>query len=180
MATEQGSDTSAWSFDAEIIAFVEMAKAQIAVALREAEAPGAELGATIADVAAVGRRLDALAAELRGIAPEAARAIGREVAYLTGSARGSSVAMQFHDRLVQRLTHAHDALQVLAGAIADRHLHAGPAEWERLRQEIRAQYSMEQERVIFDLLVGGANPDHVIDALKKLRESGSPGHVDLF
>lgn len=180
MPAERHTGNSAWSFDAEVIAFVEMAMAQISVALREAEAPVSDLGGTVADVAATGRRLDTLAAELRGQAPDASRAVGREAALLGASARRASVSMQFHDRLVQRLTHAHDALQALAGAIADRDHHAGPTEWERLRQGIRAGYSMEHERVIFDLLAGGADPDHVTDALKKLREGGSPGHVDLF
>ena len=94
--------------------------------------------------------------------------------------RDASVALQFHDRLVQRLAHAREALEVLAGAVADRHQHHSRADWDRLRDGIRAQYSMEQERVIFDLLVGGASPESVLDTLKNLHDSGAPGHVDLF
>lgn len=168
-----------WSFDAEIVGFVDMAKAQITVAMREAEAPVAELGEVIAEVGALARRaLQALQAT-----PDAGAASDAAIASITGIGdrlSAASVALQFHDRLVQRLCHASEALDVLSGAVADRHRHHSRADWDRLRQSIRARYSMEHERVIFDLLVGGASPEHVLDMLKSLRDNGGAGHVDLF
>lgn len=180
MPAEPDIDTESWSFDGEVIAFVDMAKAQIAIALREAEPAVAELGAMVSDVGSVARRLEALATSVRAQDAALAESIASETHALTERARAAAVSLQFHDRLVQRMTHAHDALDVLAGAIADRRRHHRPADWDRLRQQIRARYSMEQERVIFDLLVGGASTEHVVETLRELRESGTPGHVDFF
>lgn len=58
-------------------------------------------------------------------------------------------ALQFHDRLSQRVTHVRDALLRLHASVAT----GGPAEWERLNDSIRALYTMEDERQIFDALV---------------------------
>ncbi len=178
MSPERTASHSEWSFDAEIVGFVEMAKAQIALALREADLPVADLGGAIADIGAAAGRLQRELDAARGTADATQRAA--DLACIAGRVRDASVALQFHDRLVQRLAHAREALEVLAGAVADRHQHHSRADWDRLRDGIRAQYSMEQERVIFDLLVGGASPESVLDTIKHLRDTGSPGHVDLF
>jgi hypothetical protein len=95
-------------------------------------------------------------------------------------ARESAVALQFHDRLVQRLEHVRDSLAAL-GDFVDAQAHQGPkADWAGLRSRIRSRYSMEQERVMFDLLVSGATPEQVLHALAELRLGGCAGHVDLF
>jgi len=180
MARDRKASHTEWSFDAEIVGFVDMAKAQIALALRDAEIPIAELGTVVADVGTAAVRMQRLAAAISSGDAELAAALAAEAALVAMRTQDAAVALQFHDRLVQRLAHAREALEVLAGAVADRHQHHTRADWDRLRDGIRAQYSMEQERVIFDLLVGGASPESVLDTLKHLRDTGTPGHVDLF
>lgn len=177
MATERDGAHADWSFDSEIVGFVEMARSQIALALREAEAPIGELGSAIAGIGVACRRIQRLAGE---DGPDALAELEAAADQIAASVRDASVALQFHDRLAQRLAHAREALEVLAGAVADRHGHHTPAAWDRLRDGIRAQYSMDQERVIFDLLVGGATPERVLDTLRNLHDAGAPGHVDLF
>jgi hypothetical protein len=39
---------------------------------------------------------------------------------------------------------------------------------------------MEHERLMFDLLIGGASADEVLVALNTLKSGSSAGHVDLF
>ena len=136
--------------DAELVRLLGLAASQIEVALREAEAPVAELAGVVAGLGAT--RTGSLAA----------------------------TALQFHDRLSQRLTHVRDTLASLAKFLGERAHHGPGSNWERLRADIRGQYSMEQERVMFDLLVGGATPDQVLQALSELRASGAASHVDLF
>ncbi len=136
--------------DEELVSLLGLAASQIEVALREAEAPIGELASVVAGLA--GTRQGALAA----------------------------TALQFHDRLSQRLTHVRDTLASLAKFVGQR-AHVGPdCNWERLRADIRGQYSMEQERLMFDLLVGGATPDQVLEALADMRTNGAASHVDLF
>ena len=59
-------------------------------------------------------------------------------------------ALQFHDRLSQRVTHVRDALSRLHACVATGE---GGPEWQKLGESIRALYTMEDERQIFDALV---------------------------
>jgi hypothetical protein len=136
--------------DEELVSLLGLAASQIEVALREAEPPVAELAAIVAGLGA------------------------------TGAGSSATRALQFHDRLAQRLTHVRDTLAALAKFL-DARAHYGPgSNWEQLRAGIRDQYSMEQERVMFDLLIGGATPDQVLQALAEMRTNGAASHVDLF
>ena len=134
----------------ELVSLLGLAASQIEVAVREAETPVAELAEIVAG----------LGASPAGVA--------------------AATALQFHDRLTQRLTHVRDTLASLAKFLDER-AHYGPGNnWERLRADIRGQYSMEQERLMFDLLVGGASPDQVLQALAEMGATGAASHVDLF
>jgi hypothetical protein len=136
--------------DGELVSLLGLAASQIEVALREAESPVATLAAIVAGLGA-----------------------GREAA-------AAATALQFHDRLAQRLTHVRDTLASVAKFLGERSHHGPGSNWEQLRADIRGQYSMEQERVMFDLLLGGATPDQVLHALSDLRTNGAASHVDLF
>jgi hypothetical protein len=80
-------------------------------------------------------------------------------------------ALQFHDRLSQRVTHVRDALSRLHACVAT----GENAEWENLGAAIRGLYTMEDERQIFDALVprapGGAEQGG---------EEAACGSVELF
>jgi hypothetical protein len=73
-----------------------------------------------------------------------------------------------------------DTLTALAKFVNERSHHGPGGNWERLRGDVRSRYSMEQERVMFDLLAGGVAPAQVLEALAELRTNGAAGHVDLF
>ena len=66
----------------------------------------------------------------------------------------ASTAIQFHDRLVQCLTHVCASLNYVSEFLASGAA-MKPAEWDELQQRIRGTLSMEEERELFDLLSGG-------------------------
>jgi hypothetical protein len=140
----------AFAGEAEVVSLLGLAASQIEVALREAEPPVALLAAIVAGLGA------------------------------TAEGAAAATALQFHDRLSQRMTHVRDTLASLAKFLDERAHHGPGSNWERLRADIRTQYSMEQERVMFDLLVGGATPEQVLEALSEMRTNGAASHVDLF
>ncbi|HUO95526.1 MAG TPA: hypothetical protein VMT92_04770 [Steroidobacteraceae bacterium] len=149
-AGNRDANPQASSADAELVSLLGLAASQIEVALREAEAPVAELAGIV-------------------------QALGAG-----GAGANAATALQFHDRLSQRLTHVRDTLASLAKFLDARSHHGPGSNWDRLRADIRDQYSMEQERLMFDLLVGGATPEQVLEALAEMRTSGAASHVDLF
>jgi hypothetical protein len=108
-------------------------------------------------------------------------ALGELIAGVGDGAPAGANALQYHDRLVQRLSHVRDTLSALAGFLLGRASERGPvADWDQLRADIRSRYSMEQERLMFDLLVRGASPDEVLRALATLQVGGAASRVDLF
>ena len=67
----------------------------------------------------------------------------------------AATAIQFHDRLVQCLTHVCASLNYVAEFLASGAA-MKPAEWDKLQERIRGTLSMEEERELFDLLNDGA------------------------
>ncbi len=63
----------------------------------------------------------------------------------------AATAIQFHDRLVQCLTHVCASLNYVAEFLTSGAA-MKPAEWDELQQRIRGTLSMEEERELFDLL----------------------------
>jgi hypothetical protein len=90
-------------------------------------------------------------------------------------------AIQFHDRLVQCLTHACSSLTSLAQFMASGSAARSEAQWKELRERVREIHSMEQERVLFDLLAGSASSAEKQSAAASSRgNAGGAGEVELF
>lgn len=66
------------------------------------------------------------------------------------------VAFQFYDRLSQKLGHVNASLNHLGDVISDSSRLFSPAEWNKIQTEIRSNYTMECERLMFDLIMKGA------------------------
>jgi hypothetical protein len=66
------------------------------------------------------------------------------------------VAFQFYDRLSQKLGHVNLSLTHLGDLIADNTRLYNPTEWRKIQDEIRSNYTMECERLMFDLIMKGA------------------------
>ena len=94
---------------------------------------------------------------------------------VTGQQMQSAVmAFQFYDKLVQRLTHVRNSMGQLADLIADASRQNSPAEWQKLHQQIRSAYTMEQDRLLFDTLMSGVSLDQV---LMQMRQQGRHNDV---
>lgn len=66
------------------------------------------------------------------------------------------VAFQFYDRLSQKLGHVNESLNHLGDVISDSSRLFNPSEWSKIQTEIRTNYTMECERMMFDLIMKGA------------------------
>ncbi len=87
-----------------------------------------------------------LGAEMSAHADPAIAAHGARVA---AEAERALFAMQFHDPLVQRLRHVSDALGDLRAALAS----PSAPPMDLLLAVIRARYTMEDERRLFDMML---------------------------
>ena len=91
---------------------------------------------------------------------------------IVADAQRTHGALQFHDRLSQRVTHVRDALARVHACVAT----TGGDEWRALNDSIRALYTMEDERQIFDALVNkGAG-----ESRREASQDPPAGSVELF
>jgi hypothetical protein len=169
-----------WSFEGEIVGLLELAAAQIEIAVRESDTPIAELSAVVEALAAQAGRLELEAEQLRRALPARSESLAEEALRLRRQLQRATVALQFHDRLTQRLANARQALKTLASAVDARQQHESADAWHTLRDRLRSQCSMEHERLMFDLLINGASPEEVLAALGEMGPVGAAGNVDLF
>jgi hypothetical protein len=143
---------------------LELAASQIEIALQNS---GSQVERLANSVEAFTR----LGAEMCAHADAAVAAQGVRV---TAEAQRALFAMQFHDQLAQRLQHVRDALGDLHDALAAPNAPSAAV----LLSAIRARYTMEDERRLFDMLLGhlpGAPPAHSDSDHEALR-----GSVELF
>jgi hypothetical protein len=130
---------------------LELVAMQLEIAMQQAAAQVEELSGSIAGLSALAGQTGSLE--------------------LTAETRRAMMAMQFHDQLVQRVTHVRQAL-------ADLHdeLRSGDSpDWVALVARMRSHYTMEDERRLFDMVLGdlaGTRAPREQEAL--------PGSTELF
>ena len=158
----------------EIRAFIDLAIAQLDGAVKESDGRVDRLSAAL-----VGLRqsLDEMTDMLAHHASPALLAARLEA---MGEQIGSAVvAMQFYDKLTQRLAHVRDGLAIPAQQMDPTPCDESP-QYPGTLAQIRARYSMVEERVIFDFLMKGTGPEQMLAALADLRGATNPGELELF
>ncbi|WP_051534419.1 hypothetical protein [Deefgea rivuli] len=99
----------------------------------------------------------------------------------------SIVAFQFYDRLSQRLDHVCGTISQLASLVSDPTQIDQPDAWLALQQRIRSQFSMEQEKVLFDAILSGMPISEALvmagnmnDALAADIKKPDDGEIEFF
>jgi len=151
-----------------VIALLELASSQLEVAAHTSEAQVDTLASSIAALVTLGAELQAA----NGAAP-ARDLLARRI---VEQAQTALVAMQFHDQLVQRVAHVRDSLTELNEALSGSP--AAEVDWATVLAGIRFRYSMEDERLLFDRIIGStACPD--VNSHDSAHDS-LRGSVELF
>jgi hypothetical protein len=143
---------------------LELTARQLEEALQNAAAQVDRLAHSVAALARLGAEMSA----------DANPAVAAQGVRVTAEAQRAMFAMQFHDQLTQRMQHVRDALGDLHDALA------APAvpDTATLLAVIRSRYTMEDERRLFDIMMGsvpGAPPPTADSEHEALR-----GSVELF
>jgi hypothetical protein len=76
------------------------------------------------------------------------------------------VAFQFYDRLTQRLDHVKRDLGWLSNLVSDPQQLYNPMAWSKLQEDIMSNYTMEEERIMFQHIMNGASVDEALDIYK--------------
>jgi hypothetical protein len=153
-----------------LAAVLELVAMQLEVAMQNAAAQAERLSQSVAEFSAIGARLRANGTAAP--APEAGAMLAATAAAIETEASRAMTAMQFHDQLTQRVNHVRDAL----GDVHDELLTGETPDWDALVRKMRAHYTMEDERRLFDLVLW-AIP---VASQERREEEALPSSVELF
>jgi hypothetical protein len=177
-----------WSQVKETISMLCLAMAQIETTLNDSSRSVGELTDTFTGMALDAQQVAKLCAELnsadqwearRNELADTAERIGQQM-------QRSIMAFQFYDRLSQKLGHVNLSLTHLGELISDASRLYNPTEWRRIQDEIRSHYTMECERLMFDLIMKGSTVAealalyrHQFQQTEALRNDGRD-EIELF
>ncbi len=168
---------------ADLRSFLELGAAQLESAMKDSDARVASLTSAVSHISRRLTNIRAVAAELPSADDAQCRILASQLGTLSAEmeldAQQAIIALQFYDKLIQRITHVRDGLAIPAETIdaspADR-----SAAWQKLLERVRGRYSMVEERVLFDFLIRGTGPREMMQALTDLQGASRPGELELF
>lgn len=73
------------------------------------------------------------------------------------------VNFQFYDRLSQRLNHVKRDLNWLSELVSSPEQLYNPSAWKKLQDDIASNYSMEEERIMFQHIMQGASVEQALE-----------------
>ncbi|HEC16552.1 MAG TPA: hypothetical protein ENI99_08300 [Sedimenticola sp.] len=172
-----------WSQVGETVRMLELAAAQINIALREGDDSVEVLSRSftamvgmVDTIAATAESEDCL--EHNSVALQT---IKQNCDMVRTQMQSAIVAFQFYDRLSQQLTHVTHSLESLGELVSDQSRLFNPSEWKVLQDKIRSRFSMQEEQDMFDALLAGAT---IEEALRQCREKmalrGDGDSIELF
>ena len=88
------------------------------------------------------------------------------------------VAFQFYDRLSQRLDHVKRNLSWLSDLFSNPQQLHDPSAWTKLQTDIMSNYSMEDERIMFQHIMEGASVEEALDIYRHHFESNKTSNND--
>ncbi len=169
--------------DAQLRRFLELGAAQLDAAIRESDARVDQLASAITAVANDARELEVQVQSLDSSDPTVVQQARARITRLTDAlgahVQATITALQFYDKLIQRLTHVREGLAIPSDSAAGT-VSLAASDWNALLEQVRSRYSMVEERVLFDFMMRGLNADQMLKALTGLRASAASGEFEAF
>lgn len=169
-----------WSQVRETLMMMNLAVAQIEMALRESSGSVEVLTNSFTGMYG---NLMALVEQVQSLPDSPVKQSIQETgSAVSGQMQHAIVAFQFYDRLSQRLSHVCRSLEDLNGIVRDPAKLYSPFAWHALQQKIRAKYTMEDEKLMFDTLIKTGDVNAALEqyVASKQEQSGGSSDIELF
>jgi hypothetical protein len=181
MMSTAGQPDLDWSQVAETVRMLNLAVAQIAMAMHEGEDSVESLSRSFTEM--IGN-VNAIALAVTETGDGDGAALQEDVLQRCTSVQGriqqNIMAFQFYDRLSQRLDHVRFALDSLSALVADNTRLFNPGEWHGLQQTIRSRYTMREEQDMFDALASGSTVEEALEMVRAKILQGEIDDIELF
>lgn len=168
-----------WSQVRETILMLNLAVAQIEMAMKDSSGSVDVLTNTFTSMYG---NLMSLVEQVHSLPDSPVKqSIEEAGAGVTGQMQQAIVAFQFYDRLSQRLSHVCRSLEDLNGLVGDPSKLFNPYAWHGLQQKIRAKYTMEDEKLMFDKLLETGDVHAALEQfVTSKQQAGETSDVELF
>lgn len=166
-----------WSQVRETILMLNLAVAQIELAMRDSSGSVDVLTNSFTGMYGNVMAMTEAVAELPDTPLK--QALQEAGATVSAQMQHAIVAFQFYDRLSQRLSHVCRSLESLAGIVSDPTQLYNPFAWHALQQKIRAKYTMEDEKLMFDTLLETGNVHEALDRYVDRKQQAAASHSDV-
>jgi hypothetical protein len=188
-STAQNPDLD-WSQVRETINMITLAVAQIECTMKDGEEAVSELSESFTFMATQLQGLVDKGHMLENTQHKSASELIGEIQDnaqdIQGKVNKAIVAFQFYDRLTQRLDHAKRDLSWLSSLISDPCQLYNPQAWKKLQDDIASNYTMNEERIMFQQIMNGASVDDALEIYKHhfskedKNEDQSGDEIELF
>ncbi len=166
---------------AELVSMLGVIASQIQSAMHETDAPANTLVETADTMAKATQTVATCIFDFSGSPARVFKDLMVLHDELHNRAGQAATAIQFHDRLVQCLTHVCSNLTYLAEFLASGPQPKAPTDWAQLRDRVRGTHSMEEERSLFEQLHRASSRLEQQRAVEEHRGVlGAGGKVELF
>jgi hypothetical protein len=170
-----------WSQVEETVRMLNLAVAQIAMAMHEGEDSVESLTRSFTGMVVNVDHIAQAAVELNDSNGDSVKsAILARCAEVQGGIQQSIIAFQFYDRLSQRLDHVRFVLDSLSDLVADKSRLFNPEQWDLLQRAIRSRYTMREEQEMFEVLLNGASVDDALEVVRNRLSQGDIDDIELF
>lgn len=153
-----------WSQVRETINMLTLAVAQMEASINDGDQSVGDLSNSFTFIANnIALLIDAGSQlENKQIPAEAIERIQSSSSEIQNKMNQAIMAFQFYDRLSQRLHHVKSDLLHLSHLISDPGRLYNPHEWQKLQRDISKNYTMEEERIMFEHIMQGASVDEAL------------------
>lgn len=172
-----------WSPEQETALLLDLCEAQMDAAMRDSDRSVDALVGAFAELTQASMAISELSRQISaaGIATPAAGeelaqrcdAVGKQINEVV-------VAMQFYDKLSQRMGHVRHSLTTLAMFVCNRPQTQNRDHWIKLLASLRRLYRTAEERAVFDLVAEGASLEDVRSAIGKVQKETAESSIELF
>ena len=170
-----------WSQIRETVLMLELSATQIDAAMKDSHASVNTLSLAFTSMAETLSRINDSIKSLpdNGEAGAVKKAVTEDADHVTSMINQAIIAFQFYDKLVQRLDHVCLSLSNMGDLVTDRSRLFNPDEWVKLQESIRAKYTTDEERIMFQAVLNGVPVEQAVEQFFASRKANSPD-IELF
>ncbi|NTS77426.1 hypothetical protein HR060_11195 [Catenovulum sp. SM1970] len=171
-----------WCYRAETTRLLGLSIAQIHMSLTEGDNSINTLTNSFQELATICSKVEGLTHSAESQSEDALALVSKEAESMSSHVDAAIVAFQFYDRLCQRLEHVAASLEGLSDLLQETE-NENPADWRRLREHIRAHYTMKEEHLMYETIMQGATAKEALEIFRaRLAEKPEEddGDIELF